>query len=95
MVQLRQDYERFTERDAVILVVGPDDQKAFQNYWGKENFPFIGLPDPKHEVARLRDGTCRLVGPAAPSEAPFLLSTFRSFAFSWSLQQGRRHRLPC
>jgi peroxiredoxin len=53
MAQLRRDYERFTERDAVIWVVGPDDQKAFQNYWEKEDLPFIGLPDPKHTVARL------------------------------------------
>jgi peroxiredoxin len=53
MAQLRQDYEQFTERDAVILVVGPDDQTAFQNYWEKENLPFIGLPDPEHRVAKL------------------------------------------
>lgn len=53
MAQLRQDYERFTERDAVILVVGPEDQEAFQNYWEKEGLPFIGLPDPRHAVARL------------------------------------------
>lgn len=53
MAQLRQDYGKFIERESVILVVGPDDQAAFQDYWSKHGLPFIGLPDPKHRVADL------------------------------------------
>ena len=35
MAQLRQDYQQFVNRDAEILIVGPDDQKAFVEYWEK------------------------------------------------------------
>lgn len=51
MAQLRQDYQKFVEREAEILVVGPEDRAAFTRYWEKEALPFIGLPDPNHEVA--------------------------------------------
>ena len=34
-------------------VVGPEDARAFSNYWHKESLPFIGLPDPKASVLRL------------------------------------------
>ena len=51
MAQLRQDYQRFVDRDAEVVVVGPDDEQAFQDYWQKEGLPFVGLADPKHSVA--------------------------------------------
>lgn len=51
MAQLRQDYQKFTQRQAEIVVVGPEDRQAFASYWQKENLPFIGLPDPEHGVA--------------------------------------------
>jgi peroxiredoxin Q/BCP len=51
MAQLRQDYEQFAQRDAEIIVVGPEDREAFANYWQKEQLPFVGLPDPDHSVA--------------------------------------------
>ncbi len=35
------------------MVVGPEDARAFARYWDKEQFPFIGLPDPTHAVADL------------------------------------------
>ena len=52
MAQLRQDYQRFVERDAEIVVVGPDSEQAFREYWEKENLPYVGLADPAHTVAR-------------------------------------------
>ena len=52
MAQLRQDYDKFAGRDAEILVVGPDSEQAFRDYWQKEDLPFIGLADPAHSVAR-------------------------------------------
>ena len=51
MAQLRQDYDQFVERGAEILVVCPEDQAAVAQYWQKEQLPFVGLADPKHEVA--------------------------------------------
>ena len=53
MAQLRQDYGKFSEQDAQIIVVGPEKEKAFRNYWQKEQLDFVGLPDPKHTVLKL------------------------------------------
>jgi peroxiredoxin Q/BCP len=52
MAQLRQDYDRFVEKDAEILVVGPDDADAFAEYWSEHGLPYPGLPDPKHTVLK-------------------------------------------
>ena len=53
MAQLRQDFEKFKNENTVILVVGPEDSKAFAQYWDENDLPFIGLPDPKHTVLKL------------------------------------------
>ena len=53
MAQLRQDHSQFVARDIEIVVVGPEDAKAFANYFDKESLPFIGLPDPKASVLKL------------------------------------------
>jgi peroxiredoxin Q/BCP len=53
MAQLRQDYDKFVAQDTEILVVGPENEKAFLNYWQKNDLPFTGLPDPKHSVLKL------------------------------------------
>jgi peroxiredoxin Q/BCP len=53
MAQLRQDYARFVERGAVIVVVGPENRAAFAAYWKATKLPFVGLPDPKHTVLKL------------------------------------------
>ena len=53
MAQLRRDYPQFVDREAEILVVGPDGLAAFREYWQKNDLPFIGLPDPEHNVANL------------------------------------------
>ena len=52
MAQLRQDHDKFTERDTEILVLGPEDASAFASYWQKHNLPFIGLPDLSHSVLK-------------------------------------------
>ena len=51
MAQLRQDYSQFVARGAEVVVVGPEDAPAFEQYWQKEQLPFVGLPDPRHTVA--------------------------------------------
>ena len=53
MAQLRQDYQQFVDRQAVILVLGPEDADAFKKYFQKNELPFIGLPDPKASVLKL------------------------------------------
>ena len=53
MAQLRQDYSRFVARDIEVVVVGPEDAKAFAGYFAQESLPFIGLPDPTASVLKL------------------------------------------
>lgn len=53
MAQLRHDYSKFVARNVEVVVVGPEDAKAFAAYFQKEALPFIGLPDPKASVLKL------------------------------------------
>jgi peroxiredoxin len=53
MAQLRRDFAKFESEKTVILVVGPENAKAFAKYWKENDLPFIGLPDPKHSVLKL------------------------------------------
>ncbi len=53
MAQLRQDYDKFVAQDTEVIVVGPENEKAFLDYWKKNDLPFIGLPDPTHTVLKL------------------------------------------
>jgi peroxiredoxin len=53
MAQLRRDHDEFVERDTAVLVLGPENQKAFATYFTDHHLPFTGLPDPKHSVLKL------------------------------------------
>ncbi len=53
MAQLRRDYDKFAERGAEIVVVGPEKPEKFAAYWKQEKLPFVGLPDPGHRVLKL------------------------------------------
>ena len=53
MAQLRRDYDKFTALQTEIVVVGPENENAFSNYWKNHHLPFIGLPDPTHSVLKL------------------------------------------
>ena len=52
MAQLRQDHQEFVARDAQVVVIGPDGESAFRDFWQREDIPFVGLADPAHTVAR-------------------------------------------
>ena len=52
MAQLRQDLNLFTEREIAVVVVGPENAKKFASYFSENDLPFIGLPDPKHQVLK-------------------------------------------
>jgi peroxiredoxin Q/BCP len=52
MAQLRQDYQKFKDRNTEIIVLGPEDANAFAAYWLEHGLPFIGLPDPKAGVLK-------------------------------------------
>ena len=53
MAQLRQDYQKFVEKNAEVVVVGPENASAFKNYFEKNDLPFVGLPDPSASVLKL------------------------------------------
>lgn len=52
MAQLRHEYDQFTQRDAEIIVIGPESENAFRKYWEQNQFPFVGIPDPAHSVLK-------------------------------------------
>lgn len=53
MARLRDEHDKFTDRNVMVLAVGPNALAVFKQYWQDERIPFIGLPDPKHSVARM------------------------------------------
>jgi peroxiredoxin Q/BCP len=53
MAQLRQDYLKFVQRGAEVIVIGPEDASAFRDYWQDNDLPFVGLPDPEQRVLNL------------------------------------------
>jgi peroxiredoxin Q/BCP len=53
MAQLRRDHAKFETAGTMIVIVGPEDAKAFGSYWAEHDLPFIGLPDPTHSVLKL------------------------------------------
>ena len=53
MAQLRQDHKDFLERYCQIVVVGPESAQSFAAYWGENDLPFVGLPDPTASVLKL------------------------------------------
>jgi peroxiredoxin len=48
---LREDFDRFVERDAEILVIGPEGPRQFRKVWNEQRYPFIGFADYRHTVA--------------------------------------------
>ena len=50
MVQLHREYAKFTQRDAEVVVVAPEDPQTLRAYWQREMLPFVGLADPSHVV---------------------------------------------
>jgi peroxiredoxin len=61
MAQLRQDFDKFVQRETVVIAVGPDSKQAFEQYWKKNDMPFIGLADSDHQVARQYDQEVNLL----------------------------------
>lgn len=49
---MRRDYDRFAEHNTVIISVGPENASEFEEYWIKNDLPFIGLPDENHTVLK-------------------------------------------
>lgn len=50
---IRDAYDEFGERGAVVLGVSPDDEASHVRFKQKHGLPFTLLADPDHEVAEL------------------------------------------
>jgi peroxiredoxin Q/BCP len=61
MAQLRQDFQKFAERNTEIIAIGPEDANTFTNWWHEHQMPFVGIPDPKHDIARLYNQQFKLL----------------------------------
>jgi len=53
MMQLHQDYDKFVEKDTVIVAIGPENTNRFKTYWEENSLKFYGIPDEKHSVLKL------------------------------------------
>ena len=59
---MREDYAKFAARGAEILAIGPGGPEDFRTVWASEKFPYPGVPDPKHRIAKLFEQAWRLLG---------------------------------
>jgi thioredoxin-dependent peroxiredoxin len=50
---IRDSYDEFTERGAVVLGVSPDEESSHVKFKRKHGLPFMLLADPDHQVAEL------------------------------------------
>jgi peroxiredoxin len=53
MMQVHQDYDKFAEKDTVIVAIGPENAKSFKNYWEENSLKLYGIPDDKQSVLKL------------------------------------------
>lgn len=53
MAQLRQDYQKFIDRGADVIAVGPENAENFADFWRSREMPFTGIPDPGHNIEKL------------------------------------------
>lgn len=53
MAQLRRNYQKFIDRQAEVIAVGPENAEAFAHFWRGNKMPFPGIPDPRHDIAKL------------------------------------------
>ncbi len=53
MMQLHQDYDKFVEKDTIIVAIGPDNADKFKSYWEENNLEFYGIPDENGSVLKL------------------------------------------
>ena len=50
---MRRDYQKFIDRQAEVIAVGPESARAFSDFWQTHKMPFTGIPDPRHIIAKL------------------------------------------
>jgi peroxiredoxin len=61
MAWLRQDYQKFVDRDAEVIAIGPEDAKSFVDWWHNHSMPFVGVADPEHVIAKMYGQQVKLI----------------------------------
>jgi peroxiredoxin Q/BCP len=61
MAQLHQDYQQFVDRDTEIIAIGPENDKAFKEWWDEHQMPFTGIADPEHIIANMYGQQVKLI----------------------------------
>lgn len=52
-MQLHQDYDKFVNKDTIVVSIGPENAQKFKKYWEENDFKFYGIPDEEHSVLKL------------------------------------------
>jgi len=50
---MRDDYQKFEDAGAKIVVVGKHSQDEMKKYWDQNSLPYIGIPDPNSNVSEI------------------------------------------
>jgi len=53
MMQLHQDYQKFVEKNTIVVAIGPENAQDFRKFWDEHPFKFIGIPDENQAVLAL------------------------------------------
>jgi peroxiredoxin Q/BCP len=58
---MRDDWRRFQQAAARIVVVLPHGLDESRKYWRKHDLPYLGVPDPDGRLARMYDQQWKLI----------------------------------
>ena len=50
---MRDDFQRFEDAGAGIVVVSKHSADEMKKYWKQNNLPYIGIPDPDSTVSKM------------------------------------------
>ena len=53
MEQLLQDYQKYVDNNTEVIVIGPEGAEEFTKWWHDHKMLFIGVPDPRHDIAKI------------------------------------------
>ena len=91
MAQLRQDYAKFTARNAEILVINPESADEVAKFWAQEKLPFPGMSDADHAVA---DAYNQKVSLLRMGRLPALMVIDKSGDIRYAHQGGLMNDIP-
>ncbi len=61
MARLHASRDAIRERDAQVVIIGPDSAEAFGRHWESGGLDFIGIPDPERRLLRRYGQEVRLM----------------------------------